>query len=51
MRYYHTLDPDEIRELEEQDRRDLEDYARAAELMAEDAAMERYYERKYIYQA
>ena len=39
MRYYHTLDPDEIREMEEQDRRDLEDYARAAELLAEDAAM------------
>lgn len=50
MKYYHTLDPDEIRELEEQDRRDLEDYARAAELMAEDAAMERYYERKYNHQ-
>ena len=47
MKYYHTLDPDEIRDLEEQDRRDLEDYARAAELMAEDAAMERYYERQY----
>ena len=50
MRYYHTLDPDEIRDLEEQDRRDLEDYARAAELMEEDAAMERYYERKYNHQ-
>ena len=47
MRYFHTLDPDEIWELEDQDRRDLEDYARAAELLAEDAAMERYYERKY----
>ena len=34
MKYYHTLDPDEIREMEEQDRRDLEDYARAAELLA-----------------
>ena len=47
MRYFHTLDPDYIRELEDQDHRDLEDYARAAELMAEDAAMEKYYERKY----
>ena len=47
MRYFHTLDPDQIRELEEQDRRDLEDYARAAELLAEDAAMERYYERRH----
>ncbi len=50
MRYYHTLDPDEIREMEEQDRRDLEDYARAAELLAEEVAMERYYERKYNHQ-
>ena len=50
MRYYHTLDPDEIREMEEQDRRDLEDYARAAELLAEDAAMEKYYDRKYNHQ-
>lgn len=47
MRYLHTLDSDYFREVDEQDRRDLEDYARAAELMAEDAAMERYYERKY----
>lgn len=47
MKYYHNLDPDQIREIEEQDRRDLEDYARAAELAAEDAAMEKYYERKY----
>ena len=46
MKWFHTLDPDDIREMDEQDRRDLEDYARAAELMAEDAAMERYYERK-----
>lgn len=47
MRYLHTLDTDYFRERDEQDRRDLEDYARAAELAAEDAAMERYYERKY----
>ena len=47
MKWFHTLDTDELREMEEQERRDLEDYARAAELMAEDAAMERYYEEKY----
>lgn len=43
---FHTLDPDDIREMEEQDRRDLEDYARAAELLKEDQVMEKYYERK-----
>ncbi len=47
MRYLHTLDPDDFREMAEQDRRDLEDYARAAELEKEDRAMELYYERKY----
>ena len=47
MRYLHTLDPDELREMAEQDRRDLEDYARAAELAREDAVMEKYYEEKY----
>lgn len=46
MRHLHTLDPDYFREVAEQDRRDLEDYARAAELAAEDMAMEKYYERK-----
>ena len=46
MRYLHNKDYDYFRNLEEQDRRDLEDYARAAELAAEDAAIERYYERK-----
>lgn len=45
-RYFHTLDPDQIEEMEEQDRRDLDDYARAAELLAEDMAMEKYYERR-----
>lgn len=47
MRYLHTMDPDFFRDESEQDRRDLEDYARAAELLAEDMAMERYYESKY----
>ena len=47
MRYLHTLDPDYFREMAEQDRRDLEDYARAAELEKEDRAMEAYYEKKY----
>lgn len=44
MKYLHTLDPDEIRELEKQ----LEDdyWITVAELAAEDAAMEKYYNRK-----
>ena len=42
MRYLHTLDPDELRELN-----DNEDLARAAELLKEDMAMEKYYEEKY----
>ena len=46
MRYLHTLDYDYFREQSEQDRRDLEDYARAAELEREDWAMEKYYESK-----
>ena len=46
MRYLHTLDPDDFREMDEQDRRDLEDYARAAELAREDAVMEKYYENR-----
>ncbi len=45
-RYFHTLDPDQIREMDEKDRRDLEDYARAAELAREDAVMEKYYENR-----
>lgn len=49
MKYLHTQDPDFFRDMAEQDLRDLEDYARAAELLAEDMAMERYYERKYNY--
>ena len=47
MRYLHTLDPDELRMMSEQDRRDLEDYERAAELAREDAVMEKYYEEKH----
>ena len=51
MRYLHTLDPDELREMEEQERRDLEEqeyWESVAELAAEDAAMEKYYERKRL---
>lgn len=47
MRYYHTLDPDFLQDMEEQERRDFEDAERAAELAREDAAMEKYYERYY----
>ena len=47
MRYLHTLDTDELREMDEEERQRVEDYARAAELLAEDMAMERYYEAKY----
>ena len=43
MKYFHTLDPDELREMEEQERRDLEDAERAAELLREDMMMERRY--------
>ena len=46
MRYLHTLDPDYFRDLDEQDRRDLEDAERAAELLREDMAMEKYYKKK-----
>lgn len=42
MRFLHTLDPDDFRDLD----RALEDAARAAELEREDRVMERYYERK-----
>ena len=41
MRYLHTLDPDDLREINDND-----DLARALELMKEDEGMERYYERK-----
>jgi len=44
MKYLHTLDPDELRELEQQ--REQEYFASVAELEAEDRAMERYYEKK-----
>ena len=50
MRYLHTLDPDDLREMDEQARRDQADkdyWQSVAELAAEDAAMEKYYERKY----
>jgi len=44
MKYYHTLDTDEIQDREEEQN----DYWETlAELMAEDAAMEKYYEEKY----
>ncbi len=49
MKYFHTLDPDAIQEMEEQERRELEDAERAAELLAEDMRMEKYYERKYAF--
>ena len=42
MRFLHTLDPDDFRELD----RALEDASRAAELEREDRVMERYYEQK-----
>ena len=42
MRFLHTLDPDDLRDID----RALEDAARAAELAREDEEMERYYERK-----
>lgn len=42
MRFLHTLDPDDFRDLD----RALEDAARAAELEREDRVTERYYERK-----
>ena len=39
MRYLHTLDTDQLREMDEEERQRVEDYARAAELLAEDMAM------------
>ena len=48
-RYFHTLDPDELREMDEQERRDLEEreyWESVAELEAEDKAMEKYYENR-----
>ncbi len=45
MRYLHTLDPDELRELMRQQEED-EYFRTVAELAAEDAAMEKYYNRK-----
>lgn len=49
MRYLHTLDPDELREMEEQERHELEEqeyWESVAELEAEDKAMEKYYENR-----
>lgn len=48
MRYLHTLDPDYFYEMSEQDRRDLEDAERAAELLREDEVMERHYAEKMM---
>lgn len=45
MKYLHTLDPDELRELKRQQEED-EYFRTVAELAAEDAAMEKYYNRK-----
>lgn len=45
MRYLHTLDPDDLRELF--DNSDDDYFRTVAELEAEDRAMERYYEQKY----
>ena len=45
MRSLHTLDPDELRELMRQQEED-EYFRTVAELAAEDAAMEKYYNRK-----
>lgn len=44
MKYLHTLDPDELRELMKQE--EDEYFRTVAELAAEDAAMEKYYKRK-----
>ena len=44
MKYFHTLDPDELRELMKQE--EDEYFRTVAELAAEDAAMEKYYNRK-----
>ena len=46
MRYLHTKDPDFFRELDEQERLALLDAERAAELLREDAVMEKYYREK-----
>lgn len=44
MKYLHTLDPDDFLDMEAYQAAD--DAQRAAELAAEDAAMEKYYESK-----
>lgn len=43
MRYLHTLDPDDLRDMDLQDN----ELAEAMELLREDVMMERYYEDKY----
>lgn len=47
MKYLHTLDPDQIREMEDERKEQLDYFLSVAELAAEDAAMEEYYEEKY----
>jgi len=47
MRYLHTKDPEFFREMEEQERAAWLDAERAAELLAEDMAMEKYYEKNH----
>ena len=47
MKYLHTLDPDVIQEMERQKEEEDLYWLSVAELAAEDAAMEKYYERKY----
>ena len=44
MRYLHTLDPDDLKDLDELIQDDME---RADELLREDMRMEQYYERKH----
>lgn len=45
MKYLHTLDTDDIRDMEQQ--RELDYWASVAELEAEERAIEKYYEEKY----
>ena len=46
MRYLHTLDPDQLREMNFFPETDEEYFASVAELEKEDRAVEKYYERK-----
>ena len=45
MKYLHTLDTDDIRDMEQQ--REIDYWASVAELEAEERAIEKYYEEKY----